>query len=68
MIRNPKYVLLNFIAKEIQKEIIEMSPEESVKHLEKILDVLANPYVKNEWFETRYWKNAPAPVKLTCSS
>lgn len=45
-----------------------MSPEESVQHLEKILDVLSNPLAKNEWFEERYWKNSPVPIKLTCSS
>jgi hypothetical protein len=49
-------------------EVKDMPAEESVKHLSKILDVLSDPFEKNEWFEERYWKKAPVPVKLTCSS
>lgn len=49
-IRNPKYVLLNYIARQITEQIEQAPAEESRNLLSKVLDVFANPYERNEWF------------------
>lgn len=67
-IRNPKYVLLNHIAKQITQEIETLPAVEGRALLQRVLSVLSNPYEKDEWFEEAFWKKAPLPVKLTCSS
>lgn len=65
----PKYVLLNEIAKKINAELVNIkSSKDQVEFLEKVLNVFYNPYEKNEWFEEKFWKLRPTPVKLTCSS
>ena len=65
----PKYVLLNEIAKKINAELVEIKDNKnSIEYLEKILGVFYKPYERNEWFEEKFWKIRPTPVKLTCSS
>ncbi len=65
----PKYVLLNEIAKKLNAELVAIkNPKDQVELLEKVLDVFYKPYEKNEWFEEKFWKLRPTPVKLTCSS
>jgi uncharacterized protein YdiU (UPF0061 family) len=43
-IKNPKYVLLNYIAKQINLQIEESTAEESVELLDKVLQVFSDPY------------------------
>jgi hypothetical protein len=65
----PKYVLLNEIAKKINAELLTFkNSKEQVEYLEKVLNIFYKPYEKNEWFEEKFWKLKPTPVKLTCSS
>ena len=63
-----RYVLLNQTAKNITEELKTLNPEEQRKLVNQILQVFAQPYEYNEWFEKKYWNKRPVPVRLTCSS
>ena len=61
-------MLLNYIARQINEDLLVLSGKGRVELLNHVLDILANPHEKNEWFEETYWRKVPVPVKLTCSS
>ena len=66
--RSPRYVLLNYIARQLKEDVKELEGRERVELLNRVLEVFANPYEYNEWFETNYWRKEAQPIKLTCSS
>lgn len=61
-------MLLNEVAKNITEELKTLKPSEQRDLMNKVLDVFANPWEYNEWFEKKYWNKRPVPVRLTCSS